>query len=515
MTAVGRLWSTIREDGLWSTTRDSRLWSMIREDVQLQYRYGFYAVYALLTLVFVLGVRQVPSSERVMVLIAVLFGDQGFAGFYFVGSLVLFEKRENVLDALVTSPLQPREYLVSKVVSLSVLALAASTTITLATHGIGFDPLLFLAGMGLTSILFVFVGFVAVSRFDTLNAYFLTALAYTLPLAAPLLDHFGIVTHPLLYLLPSQASLVVLEAAFTSIPAWELGYGLGYLTLWCGVAYWYAKRAFVRHIVKDHGGQTTPDRHETASDSSGLLTRWEFGPIVTLSLSDLSNWLRDPMLVYIGVSPLLLALLGRWGLPALTDTIQVVHLASYYPLIVAGGVMMPPATFGFVSGFFALEERDSGVLTALRLTPLTGRGYLLYRGVIVVVVSILGSLAVVPLLGLVAVPLPTLLPVAVVASLWGLVAGLILVSNASDTVEGVAISKLLGFLVMIPTVGIAFVPEPWQFLFGLFPAYWPQKALIVSLAGTASPWPSLLAGVVTHTLGIAVLRRRFSKRVDS
>lgn len=493
----------------------TRLGSMVRRDVELQYRYGFYAVYVVLIALFVLALRQVPEASLVLALVVVLFGDQGFLGFYFVGSLVLFEKREGVLDALVTSPLRPREYLLSKVLSLTALALVASTTITALTYGTGFDPLFFLLAMVLTSALFVFVGFIAVSRFDSINAYFLTALAYTLPLGAPLVDFFGLVTHPLLYLLPSQASIVLLEAAFGPVPASELAYGVGYLGLWCVAAYWFAERAFVRDVVEGRGGGVGPDRRGSDVDGSGLLTSSRFGPIGTLTLSDLTNWVRDPLLIYIALSPLLLALLGRWGMPALAAALPSLPVASYYPLVVVAGFLTPPATFGFVAGFFVLDERDSGVLTALRLTPLTGRGYLLYRGLTAVVLSFLGSVAVVPILGLASVPVEVLLPASAVAALWAPVVGLILVSNASNTVEGVAISKVLGLLVTVPLVAIALLSEPWQYLAGVFPAYWPAKALLVALDTGANPWLLLLAGVLVHTAAIGVLLRRFARRVQS
>ncbi|MFC7138024.1 hypothetical protein ACFQRB_19300 [Halobaculum litoreum] len=68
--------------------------TMLRWDGRLQFRYGFYAVYAVVTVLFGLGLSGLPASVRTDTLVMVLFADPGFLGFYFVGALVLFEKNE-------------------------------------------------------------------------------------------------------------------------------------------------------------------------------------------------------------------------------------------------------------------------------------------------------------------------------------------------------------------------------------------------------------------------------------
>lgn len=57
----------------------------------------------------------------------------------------------------------------------------------------------------------------------------------------------------------------------------------------------------------------------------------------------------------------------------------VVDLEAYYPEITASMVALGPSIYGFVIGKFILEDREQGVLVAFRTSPLSGRGYLLYR----------------------------------------------------------------------------------------------------------------------------------------
>jgi fluoroquinolone transport system permease protein len=491
--------------------------TMLRWDVDLQIRYGFYAVYAVVTVLFSAGLLLVPPGVRTDLLVLVLFGDPGFLGFYFVGALVLFEKNEGVLDALVTSPLSIRAYLTAKVVSLSAIALAGASVVTLVVHGTDFDLLWFLLGLGLTAGLFVLVGFAAVARFDSLNAYFLTAILYLLPLSLPLLDHLDIVSHPLFYLLPTQASLVLLGAAFEPTPTWELAYGVGYLLTASAVAWVLARRRFVRHVVRGEGGGRREQAESAPTDGavSGLLDRLAVGPITTLAVGDLRNWLRDPLLVYIGLSPLLLAGLGRWGVPAIDAAVSFVDLTAYEPELLAAFLLTPAGTFGFVGGFFILEDREQGVLQALRTTPITGAGYLRYRGLVILGLTAVVTAVTVPVVDFGTLPPATFLAVVLVASLHAAVTALLLAGLALNTVEGVGISKGLGFLIVAPVVTIALVSGPLELVAGVCPPYWAAKAVVLSLSGgSVVAVAGYLAVGTLYQVGLcALLVRQFGRFV--
>ena len=486
--------------------------AMVRWDVRLQRRYGIYAVYAVVTLAYALGLRLVPVGFRPTAAVVVVFTDPVLLGFYFVAALVLFEKGDGVLDALVTSPLSARAYLASKVLSLSLLAVVASLVLAVAAVGTRFDPLPLVVGVGLTSALFVLLGFVVVSRFDSLNAYFLVGMSALSPFSLPLLGILGDVESPLFYLLPTQGTLVLLESAVGSVPSWQLAYAVGYLALWLGPAWIAAERAFDRHVVRGRAraehGAARPDRSGTGRPLAGD----RLGPIGTLALADLRNWTRDPLLRVIGLAPLLAAVVGRFLVPAATDWLAPwFDLRPFYPLVLALFVLLAPYLLGFVAGLFVVEERDQRVLEAIWTTPLTGRGYLAYRGVTVVGLSVAYAFVVVPVLDVLTVPLWLLVPVAAVSALWAAVAGLLLAAVASNSVEGVAVSKLFGVFLLVPLVAIPVLPEPVEFLAGVDPLYWPVKALVVGLAVGPVPavWAFLVAGVVAHAAAIVVLARRF------
>jgi fluoroquinolone transport system permease protein len=483
--------------------------SMLGWDARLQYRYGFYAVYAVVTLLFAAGLGLLPESVRTDTLVMVLFADPGFLGFYFVGALVLFEKNEGVVHALVTSPLSARDYLVSKTLSLSFIAILGATTIAVVVHGTAFNPLWFLLGLGLTAGMFVLVGFVAVARFDSLNAYFLTAIVYLVPLSLPLLDHFAIVEHSVFYAFPTQASLVLIGAAFESTPTWELAYAVGYLAVGTGIAYTLAHRAFVTNIVRGTTQSTT-----SKTEGRSVLSGRRFGPIASLAITDLRNWIRDPLLLYIGFSPFIIGVLARFGIQPIDTALDFVDLAAYAPELLAALAFTPAGTFGFAAGFFMLEDREQGTLRALRTTPLTGRGYLAYRGVVFLGLSFLSTLVMIPLVDLGTLPATWFVAISLVMSLQTAIAGLLMASLASNTVEGVGVSKLLGFLIIAPVAAIALVESSLQLVTGVFPPYWASKALVLLMNDGANAAGYLVVGVLYQLALVGVLLRVFLARAD-
>ena len=476
--------------------------SMLPWDVRLQFRYGFYAVYAVLTLTFAGILRSLPAGVADTGLVLVVFADPSFLGFYFVAALVLFEKRDGVLDALVVSPLSTSAYLLSKALSLALLATAAITLLG-GFSDVGWPALL--VAVALTSTLFVFIGFVAVARFDSVNAYFMTALAYMSVLGLPVLGLLGLFETPLYYLLPAQPPLVLLGAAVGErVPQWELAYAVGYLLVANGVAFAGAPRAFERHVVAG------VDTRSGTGTPVGASFGGQYGPIASLVVADAKNWLRDPLLVYIGFAPILFGLVGRVGVPYATGALaDWLPLAGYYPELTAMFVLFGPAIIGFAVGFFVLEDREQGTLTALRLTPLTARGYLVYRGLATVGASFLAALVLVPLVGLVSGPPAVLVGVSLVAALYGPITALVLATVAGNSVEGVAVSKFFGVSVVLPVGAVAVLAPPVQYLAGVFPAYWPVAALVRATTGTASPWPFLLVGALVQTVLLWALARRF------
>lgn len=230
----------------------SRLLSAVKLDLQLQRRYGFYFAAAFTSLMWIVLLRELPSELLGVTLPLVLFVDLAVVGFYFIAGTVLFEKGERALYALVVTPLRFREYLGSKLATLTGLAVIVSVTVVLATYGVGFNLPLVVLGVSLTSMLMLLVGFISVSPFSSISEYLIPSALYMVPLNLPLLHYLGL-EGPILYLVPTQGSLLLLQAAFAPIEVWQLIYAVLYQLVWIGLLAWLARRAFDRWVVARGG----------------------------------------------------------------------------------------------------------------------------------------------------------------------------------------------------------------------------------------------------------------------
>jgi fluoroquinolone transport system permease protein len=166
-----------------------------------------------------------------------------------------------------------------------------------------------------------------------------------------------------------------------------------------------------------------------------------------------------------------------------------------------------------IAGLLVLDERDAHTLTALRVTPLPILGYAGYRVGMTLLVSLVTLVLVLPLTGL--LPLAQLLavlPAVALACLLGPVLALVMVVFASNKLEGLALMKGFGILLIGPLAAY-FITSDWQLLLGVLPTYWPARAYWAASSGSMG-WPFLLIGLAYYVLLLAWLLRRFRARLE-
>lgn len=226
-----------------------RLLASIRCDVRLQLRNGFYHAAGFVVAVWALLLYGARGLAWGAVLPALVMGNLVMSTFYFMGGLVLLERGERSLEARVTTPLRTGEYLASKVLTLTALAVVENLLLSLVLAGTGVRILPLVAGSALAAALFSLAGFVAVVRYRSINEYLLPSVAYSSALLLPLFAYFGVGASPLMYLHPLQAPLVLLQAAFRPVSAGEMGYGVLYAAAWIALFFHAARGAFRRFVV--------------------------------------------------------------------------------------------------------------------------------------------------------------------------------------------------------------------------------------------------------------------------
>jgi fluoroquinolone transport system permease protein len=233
-----------------------RLLNTLRCDMRLQYRNGFYYAAALVAVIAAILLSQIRQSELQLLLPAFVFTNILINTFYFISGLVLLEKGEGTLESLIVTPLRHGEYLWSKILTLVTLSEIETFAIVFVVYGLNFSWLWLAAGTGLLGALYALLGFIFVARYDTINEFLFPSFLITLLLSIPQLGYFQLLQSPFFYLHPLQAPLILLEAAFRSVSAWQLVYGITYSLLWIGISFTAAQRAFYRFVILKQGIRT-------------------------------------------------------------------------------------------------------------------------------------------------------------------------------------------------------------------------------------------------------------------
>lgn len=238
-----------------------------------------------------------------------------------------------------------------------------------------------------------------------------------------------------------------------------------------------------------------------------------FKALRALGPVDLRGIRRDSMLAYIALMPIVLAVLLRFTVPWIRDQFLAragFDIEPFYFLPMSYFfVMLPSALVGMTIGFLVLDERDNQTLPALQVSPLPMRDYVIYRISVPLVVSVLMTLAAYPVAGLGNLSLAQQLVVALSAALLAPLWMLFLASYATNKVQGFALLKAAGFIMlMLPMFGY-FVTSGWHWAFGLLPSFWPVKIYWLFEAGDTAVWSHFVVAILFQSTLLLLLLRRF------
>lgn len=167
---------------------------------------------------------------------------------------------------------------------------------------------------------------------------------------------------------------------------------------------------------------------------------------------------------------------------------------------------------GTIFGFMLLDEKDDNTLTAMMVTPVPLEQYALYRVGMPAILAFVIILAMLLIVNQTLLPLWQLALVAAGGALTAPIVSLFFATVAENKVQGFAYSKFGGVAGWTIMLGW-FVPEPFQWLIGIFPPFWVSKAYWMALEGRNWWWVVLLLGVVLQIDLIGWLVRRFTKVV--
>ena len=214
-----------------SDANGQRLLSALKADVLFQFKQGFYFVYIILSLFYLIIFHQLDSAWLSYVIPVVLFMDPSVLGLFFIGGILLLEKEQGILSLIYVTPLRIWEYILSKIISLCLISLMVILLISLIAYKGAVNYIYLIIGVILTSIFFTLIGFLVATSSKSVNDFFVKIIPWMIVLMLPcvLLGFYPNLL--LLGLVPSVASLKLVWGAYHAINFWEFIMLVLYMTV--------------------------------------------------------------------------------------------------------------------------------------------------------------------------------------------------------------------------------------------------------------------------------------------
>ncbi len=229
----------------------SRLSNTLRLDSQLQARNKVYLIIAVAAFGLALALRAVFTPEQLHFFMPiVVLGGVSLTTVFLVGVLLLLERGEGTLNVVMVSPLRPTEYLASKLITLTALALVESAIMAGVAYGLGFSFGWLVLAVVMRASMGVAVGVAVGVRYSSITRFLLPAIVASLAFDLPNIWYLELWPSPLFYLWPSMPPLLLAKAAFLPVAPLQLVYAFVYGTLVVGAALLWASRAIDRFVVR-------------------------------------------------------------------------------------------------------------------------------------------------------------------------------------------------------------------------------------------------------------------------
>ena len=168
-----------------------RMKALLSGDIRFQFKYGFYFLYLVFSILYTGLLYAFPLEWREMTGIVMIFTDPAAMGLFFMGAIVLFEKSERVLDSIAISPVKPVEYVLSKLFSIAIISTLVGLVIGMTSGSIS-SIFMFITSVFLCSWLFSSVGLIVASHVTTLNQFIIATIPAEILIMVPAIAYlFG------------------------------------------------------------------------------------------------------------------------------------------------------------------------------------------------------------------------------------------------------------------------------------------------------------------------------------
>jgi fluoroquinolone transport system permease protein len=201
-----------------TSNNTSVCYHFLKSDFLLFFRRGIIPVYIVLTLLYLLLLWFLPSSFRARAASFLIFTDTSALGFFFVGAVVQWEKREKIYDGLFVTPFSPENFLLLRSAVLTLISMLVSLVLLMAAADSAVirsgTLLLSCAAIFLGSLFFTAFGIAVAVSTDKVNSYFIKAIVLFIPFALPFISLVGLWWNNWFLLLPTGAMVQLFYSTF-------------------------------------------------------------------------------------------------------------------------------------------------------------------------------------------------------------------------------------------------------------------------------------------------------------
>ncbi len=220
---------------------------------------------------------------------------------------------------------------------------------------------------------------------------------------------------------------------------------------------------------------------------------------------------KDAMLFIVCLAPVLCGILFKIGIPEVEKLLSeqfnnMEILVPYYLLFDLLLAVLTPMMISYVSAMVILEDIDEGITNYMAVTPLGKNGYLISKLGIPLSASFIITIIVMMIFSITKITFGQVFGISILTSIIGLIMSMMVISISDNKVEGMAVMKLSG-IVMIG-IPVAFLTaENVQHLFFFLPSLWIAKfSLEQSLA-------YFVVCIAVSSVWILFFVKRFLKKV--
>ena len=230
-------------------------------ELQRMRKYNIFTGSIVISLLWVAMLHFTEVQDVGFIFPLLLFIDATSMAILLVGVTIFYEKQENTLKTLMVSPINKSEYILAKTCANIITNLEALVILYIYARifkEINLNILGFSIAVILVSFLHSLIGFLLTYASRDFTELLMGMIKYTfLLMIPPLLEQVGLIRNQLysrlLYILPTKASLLILNASVSVVETWEIYYSITYIIFLSALLYIQVARKFTDFAIKESG----------------------------------------------------------------------------------------------------------------------------------------------------------------------------------------------------------------------------------------------------------------------